>query len=471
MQLKSRVSPWIYAILFAVLPLFAEPEANISEEEALRIGVDAYIYGYPLVTMDMTQKVMTNVTSPNAMRAPLGQFANARVYPNATFKDVTAPNADTLYSSAWLDLSKEPYVLHVPNENRRYYLMPMLSGWTNVFSVPGTRTTGTLAADYIITGPDLTKKELLPYGLTQIKSPTNLVWIIGRTYSTGTQQDYEIVHKLQDSYSLTPLSQYRKLYTPPEGIVNPNIDMNTPVRDQVNQMDSDTFFKLLASLMKDNPPAAEDGPMIAEMAKIGIVPGKEFDPTALDPKIAHALEQAPKLALEKIQAHEKNLGKLENGWLIILRAGEYGTDYLQRALVTFVGLGANRPEDAIYPIAQVDGEGNPLNGQNHYVLHFPKDKIPPIKAFWSLTMYNDQYFFIENPLKRYSISPRNHLIYNRDGSLDIYIQHDSPGVEKESNWLPAPADGFILMLRLYWPEAAILNGTWAPPPIQKKNKN
>src|SRR5579864_7596277 len=217
----------------------------VPEQQALEIGVEAYIYGYPLVTMEMTRRVMTNVAAPQTMKAPMGQFANAREYPNASFKDVTAPNADTLYSVAWLDLSREPYVLHVPDEAGRYYLMPMLDGWTNVFASPGKRTTGTKAGDYAISGPHW--HGTLPNGVTRYKSSTDMVWIIGRTYSTGTSKDFKEVHAIQDQYSLKPLNAYGKPYSPPIGKVDPNIDMKMAPREQVNHMTAATYFKLLTT--------------------------------------------------------------------------------------------------------------------------------------------------------------------------------------------------------------------------------
>lgn len=449
----------------AMIPLNSQQGKTITDAEAEGIAVEAYIYGYPLVTMDLTKRVMTNIAAPGDSKAPIGQFYNARTYPDASFKDVTAPNADTLYSVAWLDLSKEPYILHTPNEQGRYFLMPLLSGWTNVIDDPGKRTTGTEAADYLITGPGW--KGEVPAGMKEIKSPTNMVWILGRTYSTGTPEDYDAVHKIQDQYTLTPLSAFGKPYTPPNGVVDHSIDMKTPVRDQVNKMDGATYFNQLAQLMKDNPPAPEDAPIVEKMAKIGIIPGQEFDINKLDPAIARAFARAPQAGLQKIIAQQKNAGTLANGWLISTHLGQYGTDYPQRAYVTAIGLGANLPQDAIYPVGETDSEGQPLNGANRYVMHFPKGQTPPVKGFWSLTMYNNQFFFVPNPLNRYTLSPRNQLTYNSDGSLDLYIQNAFPGKEKESNWLPAPKDQFVLMLRLYWPEEAVINGAWKPPAIKR----
>ncbi len=304
------------------------PTGPVTEKEATETGVEAYIYGYSLVTMEFTRRVMTNAEEPKDNHAPMGQFFNAKEYPSASFRDVTAPNADTLYSTAWLDLGKEPYVLSLPDEGDRYFLIPMLSGWTDVFQVPGKRTTGDKAQTYCITGPGWMGP--LPAGVVQYKSPTNLVWILGRTYCTGTPEDYKAVHELQTQYKLVPLSAYGKPYTPPAGKVDASIDMKTPVREQVNQLDAVSYFKLMAALMKDNPPSATDAFVLAKMARLGIVPGKEFDPGKLDPAAAKALNEAPKLAVEKIMAHLKQAGTFENGWMSSTKMGLYGADYTQR---------------------------------------------------------------------------------------------------------------------------------------------
>lgn len=466
-----KVFACIIALFFgAWLPInlaIAKPLRNLDPEEVQKLATDVYVYAYPLVTMELTRRVMTNVVTPDGLRAPMGQFVNAREYPNASFRDVTAPNADTLYSVAWLNLAKEPYVLHVPNEQGRYYLMPMLNGWTDVFASPGTRTTGTKTHDFLIMGPDW--KGTLPKGITAFKSGTNLVWVLGRTYCTGTSEDYKIVHALQDQYVLKPLSVYLsgKSYTPPNGAVDSSIDMKTPVRDQVNAMDGATYFKTFADLLKDNPPAAADTSMVTKLIRVGIVPGHDFDFDKLDPVVAKALTSTVKAGQEKILVHGNNVGEVRNGWLFSLKTGVYGTDYLQRAYIAWIGLGANRPQDAIYPKTSFDQEGKPLTGSQSYVIHFLKNQMPPVKGFWSLTMYNDQYFFVDNALNRYSISPRDALKTNMDGSLDLYIQHRSPGKDKESNWLPAPEGNFILMFRFYWPTEAILNGSWRPPIVKR----
>ena len=375
--MKLRTLPAISIALVVATILAAVPvvssAAKLSEKEAAAMATEAYIYGYSLVTMEMTRRVMTNVAKPKGTRAPMGQLVRLREYPTAAFRDVTAPNADTLYTSGWIDVGKEPWILSIPDAHGRYYLMPMLDGWTEVFQVPGKRTTGTKAQTYAITGPGWKGK--LPKGVIQYKSPTALVWLLGRIYCTGTPEDYKAVHAMQDQVSIVPLSSYGKSYTPPPGKVDPSIDMKTAVREQVNRLNAGDYFGLLARLMKDNPPTKADAPMVAKLKKLGIVPGKKFDMTTLDPTVAKGIESAPKAGVEKIMGWFKKGtaagdNKLENGWLFSTKTGLYGTDYMQRAFVTAIGLGANRPQDAIYPTSEEDQAGKPYDGAKKYVMHF-----------------------------------------------------------------------------------------------------
>jgi hypothetical protein len=444
-------------------------ELNLGEGlEDFWLATDAYIYGYPLVTMEMTRRVITNVAKPEGTHAPMGQLIKLREYPNASFRDVTAPNADTLYTTAFFDVGSEPWVLSIPDMKDRYYLFPILDGWTTVFQVPGKRTTGTGAQTYAITGPSW--KGTLPAGVKEYKSPTNIVWLLGRIYCTGTPEDYKAVHELQDQCKLVPLSSYGKPYTPPEGKVDPSIDAKTAVRDQVNRMDAKEYFTLLARLMKTNPPAPADTPEVSRFAKIGLVPGQEFDASRLK---ADFIKRIPEVGFDRIMAQFKINKDVKdiNGWAFTTKTGIYGTDYLMRALVTAIGLGANRPQDAVYPTSQKDAEDKAYDGANKYVMHFSRGQLPPVRGFWSVTMYDDKYFFVNNPLNRYSISPRQNLKTNPDGSTTLYIQKDTPGSDKESNWLPAPAGKFILMLRMYWPNESspsIINGSWKIPAVKKQ---
>ena len=431
------------------------------------LATDAYVFGYPLVTMEMTRRVITNVAAPAGAKAPMGQIIKLREYPNSSFRDVTAPNADTLYTTAFIDVGKEPWIVSIPDMKDRYYLVPFLDGWTTVFQVPGKRTTGTRAQTYAITGPGW--KGTLPAGVKEYKSPTSLVWMLGRIYCTGTPEDYAAVHKLQDEFKLVPLSSYGKPYTPPAGTVDSSIDMKTAVREQVNRMSAVEYFTLLCKLMKDNPPTSADAPQIAKFAKIGIVPGQEFDAGKLKADFAR---RVPEVSQDRIMLQFKINKDVKDihGWGFTTKTGIYGTDYLMRALVTAIGLGANRPQDAVYPTSQKDGGDRTYDGANKYVVRFPKGQLPPVTGFWSITMYDGSYFFVPNPINRYSISARQSLKANPDGSTDLYIQKESPGKDKESNWLPAPPGKFILMLRMYWPNEkspSIINGTWTPPPVRK----
>jgi hypothetical protein len=446
---------------------------DVKTVESYETAKDAYIYAYPLVTMEYTRRASTNVAVPAGIGAPMGQFAKLRAYPDATFTTVTAPNADTLYTVIWLDLSKEPWIISIPDLHGRYALFPMLDGWTDVFQVPGKRTTGTGAQKYALTGPGWTGT--LPAGVTEYKSPTALVWLLGRIYCTGTPGDYAAVHAIQDQMSAVPLSSYGKPYKPAPAGVDTSRDMKTAVRDQVNALDGATYFKLFANLLKTNPPSTDDAPMVAKLATLGIVPGQDFDVSKLSPAVADGIAKAPKPAQDKIAAWMKESlvagdAKLVNGWTFTTKTGLYGTNYLQRAMITWFGLGANRPQDAVYPTSEGPELVSKYNGANKYVMHFDKGQLPPVEGFWSLTMYNAKYFFVANPINRYSISARNSLKTNADGSTDLYIQADSPGKDKESNWLPAPKDDFVLMTRMYWPKEtppSILDGSWKIPGVKK----
>jgi len=432
-------------------------------DEITKIGVDAVVYGLPIIIAELTKRVQTNVAAPEPnSHAPVNQIGNMAEYPPASNHDVVRLNVDTLYSFAFLDLTAEPIILSVPNTNGRYYLMPLLDAWTNVFASPGKRTTGTKAANFIITGPGWTGD--VPKGMTEYKAPTNLVMIAGRTQANGPA-DYPAVRAIQKQYKVTPLSAWGKPYAPPPGVVNPGVDMSPP-SEQVGKMSAADFFKLLAAMLKANPPPAADAPALAQFAKIGIVPGQDFDAAKLDPFVAKALEPSVKTALAKLQAAGKTLGKPVNGWNSLpMNLADFGTDYGTRAVVALIGFGANLPADAVYPSAFTDGDGKPLDGANKYVLHFDKGQTPPANAFWSLTMYDAQSFFVENPINRYNIAAWMPLKYNKDGSLDIYIQRESPGKEKQANWLPAAEGSFSVTMRIYWPKPEALDGTWKPSPI------
>jgi len=456
---------WIKYIAAAVV-LIAIVIAFFAASPKQNIVRDAYIYGYPLVTMDMTRRQQTNVAAPDDAHAPMGQLIKMRAYPAVDNKGAAAPNADTMYTMVWYDVSTEPWVFSIPDMGDRFYIMPMLSSFNEVFFVAGSRATGSKAQTYAVTGPGWSGT--LPEGVTQVKSPTALVWILGRVYSTGTPEDYKAVHELQDKFASVPLSAYAKPYTPPPGDVDEKFDMKKAVRKQVNDLPINEYFSYLAKLLKTNPPKPEDAPIVAKLAEIGIVPGQELDKSKL-PVLGQKLD--PKLALLDMVKAMKDK-KPVNGWLYWTSdAGNYGTDYEQRAMVTLIGPGLNFPQDAVYPFTEKDSEGKEYDGSKYkYVMRFEKGQMPPVKGFWSLTMYDKDFFFVPNSINRYNLSQRNAFVTNPDGSVDVYLQAESPGKDKVPNWLPAPKGKFITMLRLYWPQdtpPTILDGSWTPPPVKR----
>ena len=448
-----------------VFPLASQAQSKVTAEEAHAIGVDAYLYLYPLLTMDITRKQFTNIEPGKEFgKGPMNMFVSVPQYPPADFKGVVRSNFDTLYSIAWLDLTEEPLVIAAPDTAGRFYLLPMLDMWTDVFASPGWRTTGTQAGQFLVTPPGWTGT--VPAGLNHLPAPTPFVWVIGRTKTDGAA-DYAAVHKIQAGYTVTPLSRLGKSAEPVSVNIDPAVDMKTPPKIQVDSMSAADYFAYAAELLKVHPAHISDQPILAQMKRIGIEPGKSFDMDALDPEIQAALQPVPKDAQALMTWKVPTLARVVNGWSMNTDTmGVYGNYYLKRAIVAQIGLGANLPEDAIYPLNIGDVEGKPLDGSNKYVLHFDKGETPPVNAFWSITLYDPEGFQVGNALNRFAVSSWMPFKTNADGSLDIYLQHENPGKDLEANWLPAPKGGFNLTMRLYGPKPEVLNGKWNPPPVK-----
>lgn len=439
----------------------------VDEKEAYEIGLEAYVYFYPLVSMDVTRRVLTNQPADSKPGVgPKNQFHHMRQFPPAGFKEVVRPNFDTLYSSAWVDLRNGPVVVSVPDTGGRYYLLPMLDLWTDVFASPGKRTSGTSAGNYVLTPPEW--KGVLPRGMERIESPGHDIWIIGRTQTNGPK-DYEAVHKIQDGFKITPLSQWGKPGKPVKHVMDPSVDLKRPPLVQVDTMPAAEFFSCAVRLMRDNPPHVTDWSQLARFRRIGIEPGKDFVFEKSPGAVRSALERAASDGLKNMKAKIPTLARVVNGWQMNTDTmGVYGNFYLKRAIVAMVGLGANQPEDAIYPLCLTDADGKPLEGGRKYVLHFSKDELPPVGAFWSVTMYDEAGFQIPNKLNRFAIGDRDSLHFNSDGSLDLYLQPESPGADKVSNWLPSSESGRLgVTMRLYAPQPQAIDGRWAPPPIRR----
>ncbi|MDD2050597.1 DUF1254 domain-containing protein [Pseudomonas putida] len=467
-RIKRVLTGWAAAGLLAAAAQVQSAQA-ISEAQAYEIAKEAYFFAYPIVTMDATRRQVTNVPDNLSvpMRAPVNQFAHARAYPKADTRDVVRLNFDTLYSPAWLDVAREPVILSVPGASKRLYLLPMLDMWTEVFAVVGTRTLGERAANFAIVAPGW--NGTLPPGVEKIVAPTSSVWILGRTQTNGPA-DYAAVHALQDGYTLTPLSRWGKSGAAmPAQAVDPAVDDKTPPVRQVMALDGVAMLGRLATLMQAYPAHASDYPMLLRLQQIGLQAGEPFSSATLSPARIETLNTAARDAqAEMIAAFKQGLGTRINGWSYSLEGvGTYGTAYRKRAIASMVGLGINLVEDTVSPSSFTDGDGQPYSGANRYVLHFDKHQLPPVDAFWSVTLYDNDGFQVANPINRFAVGDRDPLKYNPDGSLDLVIQHSAPGAEKAANWLPAPAGAFNLAMRLYSPQPAVRDGSWVPPAVKR----
>ena len=451
-------------LTWATLPVLAQqptPEPltpeQAREEYAYTIGVQAYVYGYPLVEMYRIR--FKAVFDPESKpRIPLNHFKHARELLDHTATTVVAPNNDTLYSSAWLDLAKEPLVLDVPDTKGRYYVMQFMDFYTNNFAYVGKRTTGTAPGRFAIVGPGW--KGTLPGGLKRIQAPTNAVWLLGRTL-VDSKDDLPAAHAVQDQYLLTPLSRWGKQDEPKLRIDTsdlPPYDLSEPLK----------FFELLNVALRENPPPAREEALMSLFGQVGVGPGKTFTIADLDPATARGLRKAIDTGRRLISALPSGR-PVRNGWLAFSpHTGKFGDDYRYRAYVAMFAIAANDPIEAYNFSARQDDRDQRLNGDRKYLVRFEKGQVPPVDAFWSLTMYRlPGVFFVENALGRYSLGDRSRqLRHEADGSLEIYVQHDSPGKDKESSWLPAPKGDFALSLRCYLPRKAILDGTWKPPTVK-----
>ncbi len=421
----------------------------------VRSAAQAYIFGYPLVLMDLTRDGMAHRAEPNG-------FMHNRVFPDHTFRQVVRPNNDTLYSIAWLDLAYEPVVLTVPDMGQRYYVMPLMDAWSNVFARIGTGTTGSDAGSFVISGPEW--RGSIPQGLKQVRAPTNRVWIIGRIQTNGAG-DIAQVSALQAGFKLSGLEAWSRGESTRAMV---STAAEKPSQGDPYQaivaMSGQQFFTRMAMLIGQQAPAADDAEMLDTLASIGMTGDQPFNPGRLAGALLNFAKQHTHEAVTRELARA---AELENGWAVRRNLiGTYGTHYGVRAGVAMVGLGALPPEEAVYPKADVDGQGAPLNGANRYRIRFNTGQLPPNAAFWSVTMYDEQGFLVENSLARYAIGDRDALVFNPDGSLDLLVQHRPPA-ELLSNWLPAPEGNFSLTLRIYLPGESFLDGSWIIPPIER----
>jgi len=470
---RNRSSHSLAAICFGLLVAGVvwftgcqKVEEKAHEGVAFAVGMEEYVYGYPLVMMDVTREVLTAAPKSGEFAAPINQFARIREYVGPSVVNVVRISVNSLWSYGFLDLQQEPMVVSLPDMDGRYIVMQALNMWTDDFASAGTRTNGGKAGNYLIVGPGW--NGTAPKDVDHVfRCSTRYAWVLVQM-SAASPADFPAIHVKQDQLKITPLSAWGKPYTPPTNVaVDPNVDLTATPSDQVRLMTGATFFGRLAKLLQENPPYVADSKMIGRLKTLGVEPGKPFDPTKLDAGTLVGINKVPTVAFQQFWSGPYSM-KGVNGWFNMLDLGNYGTDYNTRAFIAFAGLGALTKEDAVYPSAFVDSTGTALDGGSKYVLHFPKGQLPPSKAgVWSISPYRDN-FYVTNALGRYGILSSMPLKYNADGSLDVYLQRNSPGADKESNWLPIPPSGsYNVTVRIYQPEQSILDGTYKLPPILK----
>jgi hypothetical protein len=393
----------------------------------------------------------------------VNEFFHQRAFPDEHARLVIRPNADTFYSTAWLDLSEEPVLLHVPDTQGRYYVMQLLDAWTETVALPGKRASGTTEGWFGLVGPGWHGK--LPANVRRIDVPTMSAWLLGRTQVNGPG-DYDAVHAIQSAFTLMPLHLYPKGEAEAAKPGAPTLASADPPPMQVRRMTAAQFFGAVAALLSLNSPHAQDSPMMKELERIGVEPGKPFDPDSLGAAGREALEAGAAAAAAALEGSVSSGAPISsNGWSgFSTWVGRYGTHYDARANVARQGLGALPPEEAVY-YSCGQRAAPALSGAHTYTLHFAKDQLPPVHAFWSLTLYGEDGYFTANNIHRFAIGDRDALRFNADGSVDLYIQHDAPGADRAGNWLPAPQGAFNLTLRLYWPRAQVAAGRWIPPAI------
>ena len=445
----------------------AVPAATAAGEQvAQESAVKAYVWGYPLVISAATALVATNADKPmpNA-HAPVNSFGHVAKLFTAADTDVVSSNVDTVYSSAIVDLKQGAALVSVPDSKGRYYALMLEDAYTNIFGYVGKRATGSKAGKYLLVGPGW--KGTPPAGIQVISAPTSFVWIIGRTL-VDNQADLVNVKALQSGYGLEMVPPVTDA-TPMKERWGLTSDLTQPPAKTADGLDWKTYYHWLGQLMKDNPPPAADDALLAQFAAIGLSVERGFEPDKLSPATLAALEKGYVDGKAKVVKDSMSSGATEvNGWAYNLNAGKWGQDYDLRAGIAYRSLGQNTAEEALYFNSRQDADKATLNGANNYTLTFPKGQTPPVDAFWSVTMYNAENFFVANPIGRLAIGNRTPgLVTDADGSLTIFVQKSDPGGKKTANWLPAPDGDFRLSLRLYNPRPDVLAGKWLPPATVK----
>jgi hypothetical protein len=440
--------------------------ADITPAEARAIAKKAYVYGFPIVDNYRIQYSYFVDSKNPEFKAPWNQIHNEpRVYTPAD-KAIQTPNSDTPYSFVGMDLRAEPIVLTVPPiEKERYFSIQLIDAYTFNFDYIGSRTTGNEGGSYMIAGPNW--KGETPKGVKQVfRSETQFVFAVYRT-QLFNPADIDNVKKVQAGYKAQTLSAFLGRPAPKAA---PAIDFIKPLTP-AEEKTSPQFFNILNFVLQFCPTDPSETELMARFAKIGVGAGKIFDASKLSPETKATIEQGMADSWADLEALKKEFeeGKLTSGDVFGTRA-YLKNNYLYRMIAAALGIYGNSKQEAMYPTYYVDGDQQKLSGANRYTLRFAPDDVPPVNAFWSLTMYDEPAsLLVANPINRYLInSPMlPQLKKDADGGLMLFVQNESPGKDKESNWLPAPKGPFSMIMRLYWPKKEATEGKWAPPPLQK----
>ncbi|GAF42926.1 MULTISPECIES: DUF1254 domain-containing protein [Rhodococcus] len=419
---------------------------------AASVAVEAYLWGYPLVLMNRTKRLLTCRDHRGA--APINTLRHRTALATARDREIVKPNNDTIYSIGWLDLAAGPLVLDVPEVHGRYYSFQFLDAYTNTWEYVGRRTTGTHPGRFVLVGP--TWRGDLPDGKV-LTSPTNTVWLIGRTI-VDSPEDLAEVAQLVEGYRLSPAVDGDR---EPRWTTGPIESPHT-----IGEAGIEFFDELCAAMETDPAPTGEED-TLARFATLGIAPGLRPSTDITDPVARTALEHAVTIGDRLLAARRT---KSERAWDYNLELGTYGTNHLLRAAVARHGLGALTASEAIYATTEIDATGRQLTGAHDYRLHFDSAHLPPVDAFWSLTMYDDESFLVHNPADRYAIGDRTTgLTYGPDGSLEIIIQHRQPtDATERANWLPAPGGNFQLTMRFYEPREEMLTNRYVIPAVTRR---
>lgn len=458
----SRLSnPILFA--FSCLFFIQTAVAQLKPDDARKIAKEGYIYGYAMVENYKTMYgFCINPKSP--VYSGFNKYKHNRKTFDPDFKLVVTPNNDTVYSTTFADLRAEPLVITTPPSGDRYYVIQLVDFSTDNFAYIGTRETGNQGGVYALVGPNY--KGSLPAERFDrvIVAPSQFVALATRTAINGPG-DIDGAIKIQDNLKLEGLSDYLGLPAPQAA---PALDF--PPYDP-SRAEGIGFFSYLDMVMDWNTPRLDEEALLQRLAKIGVYGNgvNAFDASRLDPRIRAAMEEGIAAGHQEIVARGSELGEPINGWEYTPPMGNFGTDYLFRSAVAWKFLYTNSPQEALYPIANLDADGEPLVGSSSYQLRFENGALPPTDAFWSITMYDGtSRLLVPNDLKRYSIGDRTAgLKQDADGGLTLYLQHASPGAKRESNWLPAPEGAFYVIMRAYMPKPEMLSGSYRLPPIQQ----